>query len=233
MRKFLIGTLFCILLYSGVQGTPAKTWIEDFNQGDLKSWIKHDPNGRTTWQAKGGHLDVWLEPFHHQVLRGADYELVFIGFPLKAEKLTVKVTILDDQNASAGIFIGQFNDRGSISRRTYKFFQGGIWEPIEFAPQLPNNPFAFGQSAAKNEIKIVFNKGDFQVVSDGKHIIDFHEPNLPTVDCLGIIVHAIPPLGHVVLDDFIISGPSIPSNGSMSVCPKDKATVLWGELKRQ
>ena len=230
-ENFLIVILLGVLLYGGDQDTAAKTWIEDFNhEGHLKSWKNHDPN-RSTWQAKDGHLDLWIDPLQHHAIRQT-YALEFIAFPLKSEKLSVKMTILESQNASAGIFIGQFHGNGNISRRTYKFYQEGIWGPIAFQPQLPKNPFAhFG---AKKEIEIVFNKGDFQLLSEGKEILDFHEPNLPTVDCLGIIAGTTEdPLAHLVLDDFTVSGPSIPSRGSLNVDPDGKAAVLWGELKRK
>ena len=106
-ENFLIVILLGVLLYGGDQDTTAKTWIEDFNQeGHLKSWTKHDPNKRTTWQAKDGHLDVWIDPLQHHAIRQT-YALEFKAFPLKAEKLSVKMTILESQNASAGIFIGQ------------------------------------------------------------------------------------------------------------------------------
>lgn len=235
MRKiFLIVIFLSVLLYVGDQDTSAKTWIEDFNQeGTLKTWVKHGLD-RATWQAKDGNLDVWIEPLqHHAILQ--DYALEFKAFPLNAEKLSVKMTIIESQKAVAGIFIGQggvWEGISDINGRSYKFFQGGIWGPTIFPPQLPKNPFA--HFAAKKEIEILFNNGDFQLLSEGKHIIDFHEPNLPTVDCLGIIVGTTEdPLVHLKLDDFIISGPSIPSRGSLEVGPGGKAAVLWGELKQK
>ena len=226
-KNFLIVILLSLLLYGGYQDTSAKTWIEDFSQeGPLKSWVKHGLD-RATWQAKDGHLDIWIEPLQHLAIIQR-YALEFKAFPLNAEKLSVKMTILETQKASAGIFIGQ----GCVYRRSYQFFQGSIWGPIEFQPQLPKHPFV--HAAAENEIEIVFNNGDFQLLSEGKHIFDFHEPNLPTVDCLGIVVGTTEdPLVHLKLDDFIISGPSIPSRGSLDVAPGSKAAVLWGEIKRK
>ena len=237
MRKSLLIVIFIsvLALYGWDQDTAAKTWVEDFNQeGHLKSWIIRDPKNRSTWQAKDGHLDVWIEPLqHHAIIQR--YALEFKAFPLKAEKLHVKMTILESHRASAGIFIGQggvWGGKSDIYSRTYKFYQGSIWEPPSFPPQLPKNPFA--HASAEKEIEIVFNKGDFQLLSEGKHIIDFHEPNLPTVDCLGIIAGTTEvPLVHLVLDDFTVSGPSIPSRGSLNVDPGGKAAVLWGELKRK
>ena len=230
-RLYLLLPFFCVLIFAAVKDGSTKIWIEDFEDGHLDAWAVDNTNNRSTWQAKDGHLDVWIDPLQHHAIR-QKYALEFKAFPLKTEKLSVKMTILENENASAGIFIGQCGEGGNISRRTYKFYQGGIWGPIAFQPQLPKHPF--GHLTAKKEIQIVFNNGDFQLLSDGKHIIDFHEPNLPTVDCIGIIAITWEvPLAHLRLDDFIISGPSIPSRGSLDVDPGGKAAVLWGELKRK
>ena len=67
-ENFLIVILLGVLLYGRDQDTAAKTWIEDFNhEGHLKSWKNHDPN-RSTWQAKDGHLDVWIDPLQHHAI---------------------------------------------------------------------------------------------------------------------------------------------------------------------
>ena len=68
---------------------------------------------------------------------------------------------------------------------SYKFTEGSIWGTCSIPTSTTEKSIC--SSAAEKEIEILFNKGDFQLLSEGKHIIDFHEPNLPTVDCLGII----------------------------------------------
>ena len=71
-------------------------------------------------------------------------------------------------------------------------------------------------------------------MSEGKRILEFDEPHLPTIDCLGLIIytHQVR-LASLQVDDFIISGPNVPAHGTLNVRPKGKATVLWGELKQQ
>ena len=116
-----------------------------------------------------------------------------------------------------------------LHRRTYKVVQkGGIWGPIEFPGQQPQ----IGYDIEK-VIEVDFDNGHFELLSEGEQILEFDEPNLPHINCLGIVAFASkPPLAHFVLDDFIISGPSIPSKGSLDVQPHGKVAVLWGELKR-
>ncbi|MCE2402983.1 hypothetical protein J4G08_19130 [Candidatus Poribacteria bacterium] len=141
----------------------------------------------------------------------------------------MKVSVLETHNGKVGIFIGQYDNNGFVSRRTYKFFNNWILGPIEFPDQQPDIEFDI------NEIEIQFEKGHFQLLSEGKLILEFDEPNLPTIDCLGIIIFT-DQVRHASfqLDNFIISGPTVPAHGTLivRVRPKGKAAVLWGELKR-
>lgn len=206
-------------------------WVEDFNDGHLDSWTeaKHQAEDkRVTWQAKDGHLDVWIQPLLAKALIQT-YELEFTGLPIKAEKLRVKVDVLEAHNANVGLFIGQYDDGNNISRRTYKILHKSIWGPIEFRGQNPE-----GVYENLKDIEIVFDKGHFELLSEGEHILEFDEPNLRTIDCLGIIAYTTEvPLAHFVMDNFIISDISAPEKKSLNVQAKGKAAVLWGELKQQ
>ena len=229
-RLYYLFTFLCILTFTAVKDGSTKIWVEDFEDGHLDAWAVDNTNDRTTWKAKDGHMDVWIEPDN----RGGrqSYVLEFIGFAFRAEKLNVKVTILEVEEANVGILIGQhdLDDGIGLHRRTYKVVQkGGIWGPIEFPGQQPQINYDI-----EKVIEVDFDKGHFELLSEGEHILEFDEPNLPHIDCLGIVAFASkPPLVHFVLDDFIISGPSIPSKGSLDVQPHGKVAVLWGELKRK
>jgi hypothetical protein len=205
-------------------------WVEDFSDGQLDSWTeaKHQKEDkRTTWQAKEGHLDVWIEPWQAKALIQT-YELEFTGLPIKAEKLRVKVDVLEAHNANVGIFIGQYDWMGGIFRRTYKILHKSIWGPIEFRGQNPE-----GVYENLKDIEIVFDKGHFELLSEGEHILEFDEPNLSTIDCLGIVAYTTEvPLAHFVMDNFIISDISAPEEKSLNVQAKGKAAILWGELKK-
>ena len=206
-------------------------WVEDFNDGHLDSWTesKHQmEEKRTTWQAKDGHLDVWIEPWQAKALIQT-YELEFTGFPIKAEKLRVKVNVLEAQNANVGLFIGQYDQWKGTHRRTYKILHGSIWGAIEFPRQVPDVDYD-----NLKDIEIVFNKGHFELLSEGEHILEFEEPNLPYIDCLGIVAYTTEvPLAYFAMDNFIISDLVAPEEKSLNVRAEGKAAVLWGELKKQ
>ncbi len=206
-------------------------WVENFNDAELKSWKqpKHQINrNRSTWKTKDGTLDVWIEPLQHHAMIQT-YILEFVGFPIEAETLNVKMDILEAVNSGVGIFIGQRTHDGNIYRRTYDFLHSSIWGPIEFKGQNPKVNFG----PLKN-IEIDFNNGHFELLSEGEHILEFDEPNLPYIDVLGIIAYTGEvPLSHFVVDNFIISNMSKPNNENLSVEAKGKATVLWGELKNK
>ena len=212
-------------------------WVEDFNDGHLDSWTeeKHQKEDkRVTWQAKDGHLDVWIQPYLNHALMQT-YELEFTDFPIKAEKLRVKVNVLEAQNANVGLFIGQYDQWKGTHRRTYKILHGSIWGPIdiwgpiEFKDQNPDVDYD-----NLKDIEIVFDKGHFELLSEGEHILEFQEPNLPTIDCLGIIAYTTEvPLAYFAMDNFIISDLVAPEEKSLNVRAEGKTAVLWGELKKQ
>ncbi len=206
-------------------------WVEDFNDGHLDSWTedKHQKERkRVTWQAKDGLLDVWIQPDPDHALIQT-YELKFTGLPIKAEKLRVKVDVLEAHNANVGILIGQYDWTGGIFRRTYKILHKSIWGPIEFRGQNPDVRYE-----NLKEIEIVFDKGHFELLSEGEHILEFDEPNLPTIDCLGIVAYTSEvPLAHFVMDNFVISDLVAPEEKSLNVNAKGKTAVLWGNLKQK
>lgn len=217
-----------------IEDKPAEiedAWIEDFSDGHLDSWTeaKHQAEDkRVTWQAKDGLLDVWIQPLLAKALIQT-YELEFTGLPINAEKLRVKVDVLEAHNANVGLFIGQYDDGNNIFRRTYKILHKSIWGPIEFRGQNPE-----GVYENLKDIEIVFDKGHFELLSEGEHILEFDEPNLPTIDCLGIIAYTTEvPLAHFVMDNFIISDISAYEKKSLNVQAQGKAAVLWGELKHR
>ncbi len=227
MRR--LHTLFLIIgLLILVQGqkVSAEPWVEDFSDENLDSWIiKHPDPILNTWQAQKGHLDYnFTFPIGKLFFRYTDI-LEFNGFPLNTEKLNVKLTIIDTFNSMVGIVIGQYTENNSNNwRSTYKFFQRSIWSPMDFPGQQPETQFDIDK-----DFEIIFNKGHFQLRSEGKHILEFNEPNLPTINCLGIIAYVDQKrLANFQVDDFVISGPK-----TLDIRSKGKAAVLWGELKQK
>lgn len=241
-RFFSLCLILCVLLCVPSKVTSAKTWVEDFNTTSFNSWKKHDdPENRSTWQPKDGRLDVWAQP--RPPPGGPDrYLLEFTGFDFNVEKLNAKVKILECRKAGVGIFIGQRDLQGEKLIRTFAFIHEYIWGLVFVEPKP--NPFRLIKGGNRNNlisatpgvIEISFNTGDLEVFVKGKSIFKHHIPQLPTIDCIGII--SIVGLGrgvvaHLVLDNFVISGPNVPAHGTLNVRPKGKAAVVWGELKQQ
>ncbi len=233
-RLYALFLILCMLIFTAVQAVSGEIWIENFNKGNLDSWTvvpqDHPVAERGNWQVKKGRLDVEIElPWGPGIFEY--HTLKFTGFSLYAKQLNVKVSILETQNANVGILIGQYDQWGNMGRRTYKFLRSrSIWGPIEFPDQQPDVKYT-----DLKEIEIDFDKGHFKLLSEGKQILEFDESNLPYIDCIGIRAYIRikgPPV-HFVLDDFIISGPSLRRADAQPVHPRSKATVLWGELKRR
>lgn len=224
-------TLFLIiitLLCTSGQMLSAGTWIENFNGDNLDSWkIPEDRVGVSTWQVKNGYLDYNFS--HPQGKLFMLYTSVFLfnGFPLNVDSFRVKLAILDTHNSMVGIVLGKYtniNNWINYWRSSYKFFQRSVWPPIDFPGQQPDMRLDIDK-----DIEIFFDKGHFELMSNRKHILEFDDPNLQTIDCLGIIAYVDQKrLASFQVDDFVIFGPNI-----LDVRPQDKAAVLWGELKRQ
>ena len=238
-RIFSLYLIVCMLLFITIKVVSAKTWVEDFNTASLDSWTKHNPENRSTWQAKDGRLDVWIQP-PPPPGKPIAYPLEFTGFRFKVEKLSVKVMILEARNTGVGIFIGQYDGQGSVLGRTLKILHDpvlgtAIGEPQEF--QLHEEEAKIEKLPLPlQELEIDYNKGDFEILSKRKLLKKFHIPQLPTIDCIGIL--SVVSLGrgviaHSVLDNFVISGPTVPAHGTLDVRAKGKAAVLWGELKQR
>lgn len=229
MKKLFTLSLFVFtLICSQGRIVFADTWIEDFNSDNLDSWkVPESPLGLSTWQVEEGHLDFDFSHPQGKLFLGYKSILMFNGFLLNADSFRVKLTILETDKTMVGILIGKYtniNNWVNYWRSSYKFNQRSVQPPIDFPGQQPDM-----QLDIDSEIEIVFDKGHFELISKRKHILEFFDPNLQTIDCLGIIAYVHQSrLASLQVDDFVISGHNI-----LDVRPKGKAAVLWGELKQQ
>lgn len=224
-------TLFLIiiaLMCFQVKFVSAGNWLENFNSDNLDSWeVPISELGLSTWQVKNGHLDYKYSHPEGKLFIRYTSDLIFNGFPLNIDRFRVKLTILDTHNSMVGIIVGKYTNINNIRnywRTSYKFFQRSIWPPRDFPGQQPDIRLDIHE-----DIEIAFDKGHFELMSNGKHILEFEEPNFQTIDCIGIIAYVDQKrIAGFQVDDFEISGPDV-----LDVQPKGKAAVLWGELKRQ
>ncbi len=226
----IIITLLCV----PGQMLSAGTWVENFNSDVPDSWQALGKRGPfSIWQVKEGNLNYQYSKPLGPLLFVIRSRIDFIGFPLNAKQLRVKMNVVETLNATVGIFLGQ-----SENDRNYKFYHNNKnWLPnfmdfMEGPKDVPNQKPHI--HVELKDIEIVFDNGHFELLSEQKHILAFEEPNLPQIDSIGIITYTDEKrFANILVDNFVISGPNVPAHGSLDVRPKDKAAVLWGELKRQ
>lgn len=217
-----------------------QTWVEDFDEGHLKSWTKRElQRERVTWQTKNGRLHVrtvaWCNQrlnLGEQLAQQTNYTFRFTPFPIDAEQLSVKLSIHSTRNANVGIFMG-------------KDPQNDLTHPLEYAYQFANHrvgsPEVLSPSSAPelgfnlDEIEVVFDSGHFYLYSDDEYIIDFDSKSLDSIDLLGIVVfpQSCSSIAEAVVDNFEISGLSILDGVNLEVQPKNRVTVMWGQIKQQ
>ena len=250
-RLDILILIICALIIVQGQMVSAETWVENFNGNNLDSWKEYDDHfaggiwapKKVIWQTKKGKLDVWIEPPPTPGIF-EEFPLEFVGFPIMAKELNIKVNILETSRFGIGILIGQHDERGGVIDHTFHFlnssfialnktpFRNGViqtpplhtFEITEIAQQVPSEHLPL------EEMEISFSNGHFKFLSKGDLLTEFKCPQMTKIDCIGIIAYVergAGAIGEFVLDDFEISAPIF-----YDVSPKSKAAVLWGELKR-
>ena len=215
-----------------------KTWVENFNAGHLNSWKRREvQRERVTWQIKNDRLYAQTKPFCNGRVGGrlevqTNYTFEFTALPINVTQLRVKLSILSTDNANVGIFLGKDPQDEVIHpfEQAYQFANHQLGSP----EKLPNTSAPqIGLNLA--EIDVVFDRGHFYLYSENEYIIDFKVSTLQRIDLLGIVVFpkVCGRVAEIVVDDFVISGPSIPRVNSLDIYPKDKVAVLWGKLKQR
>ena len=221
-----------------IKNKNLQTWIEDFDEGHLISWKKRElQRERVTWQVKNQRLHVrtlvWCNRrlnVSNQLAEQTNYTLRFTALPFDVKQISVKLNIHSTDNANVGIFIGK-DPKDELTHpldNAYQFTDHRLGSP-EILPGSAPPEIGFNL----DEIEIVFDNGHFYFYSDDEYITDFDTQTLKTVDFLGIVLFPKRcwEIAEAVVDDFEITGPSI-LDGSLDVHPKDKVTVLWGQLKQ-
>ncbi len=217
-----------------------ETWTEDFNAGHLNSWKKRElQRERVTWQVQNDHLRVRTKPWcngrlnvGNRLEEQTNYTLRFTALLINVEQIQAKLSIISTNNANVGIFLG--NDP-----------QDEVIHPFEYAYQFADHTLGSPEKLPRtsaphialnnlDEINVVFDRGHFYLFSNDEYIIDFEVETLKTIDLLGITVFpkVCRSFANVVVDDFVIAGPSIPDAVSLNVHAKGKIAVLWGKLKQ-
>lgn len=221
-----------------------KTWSEDFSDVNLKSWKRRElQREMVVWKSQNKQLHIQTKGWcngrlnvNNHLEEQTNYTLRFIALPINVEQIRVKLDIISTNNANVGIFLG-------------KEPQDEIKHPFSYAYQFADHtlgsPEVFPRTSAPkialnnlDEIDVVFDRGHFYLYSNDEYIIDFKIESdlndLHTIDLLGIAVFpkTCQQVAHVVVDNFIISGPTIPDTVPLNVDAKGKVSLLWGKLKQ-
>lgn len=234
-RIYVFSLIVIVFILSTNMDIDAGTWTEDFNS-TLDSWTKREhQRERVNWQIKNRRLFVETQVFcigrlnlDFELALATHYTLAFTAFPINADQLQVELSVLNSENAYVAIFLGKQPEDEFVNplRRTYQFTDQFIGGPVDF----PNKSPKIENDLELKKIKVAFDSGKFDLFANAKTIV-FQDDNFLTIDYLGIAV--VPKRctveSKMIVDDFIISGPSI----NLNVQPKNKAAVLWGQLKRQ
>ena len=168
----LIAVLICFLMvFCLLTDTDARTWGDDFNDGELDGWTQKKWD-TSAWQAKDGVLDVTAKSELRQLR--ATYAIEFTAFPIEAKRLRVRFTILDENNGSIGLLIGKQPDGGGLWRRSYKFMTRSIWAPIVLPDRSPKIRYEINKN---QNIEVVFDRGHFRLLSMGVQILEFKDNN--------------------------------------------------------
>ena len=232
---YLFSLIVCVFMLTANENIVAGTWIEDFNK-NLDSWTTREhQRERVAWQIKVKRLFVQTEPFcigrlnlDIELALATHYTMAFTALPIDTDQLQVELSVILTDNAYVAIFLGKQpeDEFVNVLRRTYQFTDQFIWGPVDF----PNKSPKIEDGLELNKIKVAFNSGRFELFANAENIV-FQDDNFLTINYLGIAV--VPKRctveSKIIVDDFIISGPSI----QQDVVPKDKAAILWGQLKRQ
>ena len=160
-----------------------QTWIEDFDEGHLKSWTKRElQRERVTWQTKNGRLHgrtvAWCNQrlnLGERLSEQTNYTYRFTAFPIDAEQLSVKLNIHSTSNANVGIFMGKdpHDDLTPPLEYAYQFANHRIGSPeVLSARSAPEMGFNL------DEIEVVFDRGHFYLYSDDAYITDFDSRTL-------------------------------------------------------
>lgn len=240
MNKFYrLILLLCLLPFFIAGVTDAATWVEDFNNSSLSSWVKHDQFEKSTWQPVEGKLDVWVQPPPPPGIFDL-YALQFVGFEFDVDELNVQLNVLQARNTNVGILIGTNDWTREIYETTITFFHTDFHGKNVLIPEdfeiLERDRNVIPIPVQPNTLEISFHRGDFEVLIDKVFYAKYHVPQLKTINCVGIT--SMVGLGrgviaHFVLDDFVVSGPDVPEKGILNVRSKNKAAVLWGQLKQK
>ena len=246
--KNAISLLICAsLLPLGDATIYAGTWRDSFDDGTLDGW---KPNTRGSveggfylqWEETAGRLEVRLADipldnlFVARLFKLAAGILELTAIELDEEHLIVEAISIKGKFLGFGIAIGKRSSRTHSLGIVYHFRTWGSitknglgrtggWSGVKPPPIDYVNPKKPVESQIEH-MKVVFDTGRFQFFSADRLVAELVDPEYKTVNLVGLMVWGEALKRSGSLDEFVISGPGIPS-----LWPTNKLATTWGALK--
>jgi len=238
-----LAVLSFILIFNLVITGHGGTWRDNFDGEKLKGWTRPAADAGNPWKAfwkpKDGRLDVTFDiPRGIQIPPGLEPKFVadflqLTAFPIRGNRFSVTSTfrVREIRIGQFGLALGKLSPRGKWGYGAFYVFTtltvvrstrlDKTGEMRLFKLLNPQTHFV------KEQIKVVFNNGHFEVYHDGILVTEFEDADFKKIEMVGFWAQGFDPF-HGVADDFEISGPDIP----LAVHSQGKLATTWGGLKR-
>ncbi len=208
--------------------SAAKTWEDDFNDGNLNGWTNQTPDNEgytTTWEVQNGRLHGHLirKPAFGARIHHYGF-LEFTSFPLKAPKLNVRIHLL---TGDAKLLLGRprLDRPTSVEGYLFRRFDVSHWSIVRSGGGFHVLEVLRELDAPTGETEVRFDTGHFEVFVGGK-TLNFIDETFPSIQLVGIVIGPSDSDIHVQLDDFGISAP-----GELSITARKKLAIAWGRIK--
>lgn len=262
-RKYIFFVASCVIFFSTytIVLSNADTWIDDFDEGDLKGWVrvvKGMPffvRWRTTidipgWLPVGeGHLSGRIHRPDGEHLTAADF-LHWNAHQFQQEKLTVVCEDINyvlhkrEVSGELGLFLGKRLPEPN-------FAEGYIFSPEKTTKMRFSDKGVFKKGGVRADyalmfrltsgnLRVVFDTGKFQLFTQDLLITEFFDAEMTKIDVIGMMVVFEFPGDwfNGTISTISISASGIPENNILDKQVREvqlremQLTTTWGKLKR-
>ena len=247
MRKYIIKIgLWTVLLSAFAGYSHAGTWRDEFDGENLNGWERGLEVNRwsATWETENGLLSARIEKPEQVHIRAADFlhwnahqfrlnRLVVVGEEIYCEWFA------RDAKGELCLFLGKRKPAPDFAEgyifcpcftEKMKFSEKGVYQRGEHkADYIDRLKFT------TEHLKVVFDKGKFQLWTYDILLIDFFDDEIDFIDIVGLIVLYVPfrDWSTASISTYSISGRDIPNHNSLDVQLRNtQLTTTWGKLKR-
>jgi len=220
LNPYLFGAIIFTLSLS--TAGYAGTWRDNFEAEKLEGWTRPAADAGNPWEAiwktQDGHLDVTFNiPRVFPPEPVADF-LQLTAFPIRANSVSVTGTFRrrEIRLGEFGIALGKPSPSGEWGYGFfYVFTMSTVMEPIKLDKNGEMRPFKLLEPQHRfplEQIKVIFSNSHFEVFHDGVSVLEFEDVSFRWIEMVGFWAQGFHRF-HGVGDDFVISGPGIPTGG--------------------